>query len=53
MITEILGIIGGLFSLYNKITRLIGKILLNYLYNQKIEKQKKNEDKDLELIINK
>lgn len=53
MITEILGIIGGLFSLYNKITRLIGKLLLNYLYRQKIKKQTVNKDKELELIINK
>lgn len=40
-IAEVLGAVGGLFSLYVKITKFLGRILLNYLYKRKkMEKEK-------------
>ena len=33
--TEILGLLGGLFALYLKITQFIGKIILKILYHTK------------------
>jgi len=39
--TEILGLLGGLFSLYGKITKGIGKVVLNILYWRKKKERKK------------
>ena len=39
--TEILGLLGGLFTLYLKITQFIGKLILKFLYyNKKKERQR-------------
>ena len=45
--TEILGLLGGLISLYSKITKIIGKIVLNCLYWRK-----KKERRELLLEMN-
>lgn len=40
-LTEILGLLGGLVSLYSKITRMLGKLILYILYqNKKKEREK-------------
>jgi hypothetical protein len=39
--TEVLGLLGGLVSLYSKITKIIGKILLKFLYYKKKRERKR------------
>tara|TARA_B100000161_G_C33546483_1_gene413306 strand:- start:15 stop:593 length:579 start_codon:yes stop_codon:yes gene_type:complete len=40
-ISEFLGLMGGMLSLYVKITRTVGKIILNLLYKWKIKEKNK------------
>ena len=40
-IYELFGLIGGMFSLYVKITRFVGKLILNWLYQLKTQEKNK------------